>query len=143
MYSFRWPRILFSPTAVLVDIAVRVGWAWVGSAWYVNSSQVDYPPAGFYWLALALFGLSVLPGHWLLSIRVNSQVNRLRPSEDIRLANSGLLRPLQEVRRLLEDVVTQAKTLHRQARRLRQALAHLLGTVVKPRGDQGTSQIDM
>lgn len=130
------------PTAVLVDIAVRLGWAWVGSAWYLNLSRANYPPAGFYWLAMALLVLSVLPGHWLVSVRTNGQINRLRPSEDIRIANSALLRPLQEVRGLLNDVVTQARALHQQACQLRQALAHLPGTVVGRSGDDETSPID-
>ncbi len=111
------------PFCVLADIAIRIGYAWVLTAWYAGAENAEYLPANFYGLALGLLGLSILPGHWLIASRIAGQLRRLNPSQDFRITAPTVLEPLAARRRELELLIANAESLRGQAGQVRKMLS--------------------
>lgn len=123
------------PFVILADASVRIGRAWVASAWYAGGAA-DYPPLGFYGLAAGLLGVSLLPGYWLIASRIAGQLRRLQPAQTFRVTSPAVLEPLVARRRELDELIRKAEQLRRKAVQARRMIsARLPGAVAEPPDD--------
>jgi hypothetical protein len=116
-WATRWfPVILGNllPLAALGDIVYRIGRSWI---------DATYLPLPFYLMAAAVFGVSLLPGYWLIGSRV-SRSNRHVEIDSLvdRIEAPGVLRPLRQVRERLDRFVTMADALESDLDTLRGSL---------------------
>ena len=110
------------PFVILADASVRIGRAWVASAWYAGGSA-EYPPLGFYGLAAGLLAVGVLPGYALIASRIAAQLKRLKPAEAFRVTCPAVLEPLVARRRELEELIRKAEHLRRRAAEVRKMVS--------------------
>ncbi|GAB4135454.1 MAG: hypothetical protein Kow0040_20480 [Thermogutta sp.] len=110
------------PFVILADASIRIGRAWVASAWYAGGSA-EYPPLAFYGLAAGLLAVSVLPGYWLIASRIAAQGRRLNPAAAFHVDSPAVLEPLAARRRELEELIRKAEHLRRKAARVRKMIS--------------------
>jgi type VI protein secretion system component VasK len=131
-----WVNVLANvlPYLVLTDIAIRILSVWV-QWWFPHGKHVEYLPGTFYWLALGLFALSIIPGYWFVTWLINRCLQQTEPAQTFTLTSSPVLEPLSANCRQLDELIRQAESLRRTATQLRHNLApHLpgAGTVQEP-----------
>lgn len=110
------------PLGVMVDILLRVGAAWVQSAWYLSPDPIALPAASFYLLAGAIFAISLIPGYAGLSLKLGKSVKRVIHDFNPAVEDSAILQPLAQWETTLDELVRLRNHTARQVQGLRRAI---------------------
>ena len=110
------------PLGVMLDVLLRVGYAWVQSAWYLSPNSAALPAANFYLLAGAIFAISLIPGYTGLSLKLGKSAKRLSQDFNPAVEDSALLEPLAQWETILDELVRLRNQTARRVESLRRTI---------------------
>jgi hypothetical protein len=106
----------------MLDVLLRVGYAWVQSAWYLSPNSAALPAANFYLLAGAIFAISLIPGYTGLSLKLGKSAKRLSQDFNPAVEDSALLEPLAQWETILDELVRLRNQTARRLESLRRTI---------------------